>query len=208
MAGAQYFEADPAVASRRGRVELVLRDGRVELAVDTGVFSATRADAGTVALLRAIPAPPRAGDLLDLGCGYGPIALTLARRAPGATVWALDVNSRALSLVKDNAAALGLSNVRAAAPTEVPAGVTFAGIWSNPPIRIGKAALHDLLGAWLPRLAPGGSAWLVVHKHLGADSLAEWLGQQRWRVSRVGSKQGYRILSVSRLVEAAAGGDR
>jgi 16S rRNA (guanine1207-N2)-methyltransferase len=143
-----------------------------------------------------MPPPPAAGDLLDLGCGYGPISVTLAHRAPDAVVWALDINDRALDLTARNAAALGLPGVRPVRPEGIPGEVRFAGIWSNPPIRIGKAALHELLATWLPRLEPGGRAWLVVHRHLGSDSLAAWLGTEGWAVSRVASKRGYRILEV------------
>ena len=162
------------------------------------MFSASGVDPGTLELLRAMPDPPAAGDLLDLGCGYGPIACTLAHRAPDAVVWAVDVNDRALDLTARNAHALGLATVRPARPDAVPESVRFAGIWSNPPIRVGKAALHDMLTAWLPRLDPGGEAWLVVHRHLGADSLAGWLAEQGWKVTRAASKRGYRILAVRR----------
>lgn len=154
-------------------------------------------DAGTKLLLLEAPVPAPTGDLLDLGCGYGPIALTLARRAPGATVWAVDVNRRALALTEANAAANGVANVRAATPDDVPADVSFATIWSNPPIRIGKAALHELLLRWLPRLAPGGRAVLVVQKHLGADSLARWLVEQGFPTTRLQSRAGYRLLEIA-----------
>jgi 16S rRNA (guanine1207-N2)-methyltransferase len=197
MGSGHYFDAEPAVASRRATVELRLPDGAATLEVDRGVFSAGRVDPGTVALLRAVPAPPQTGDLCDLGCGYGPIACTLARRAPRATVWALDVNRRALELTAGNAAALGLTNVRAVHPDEVPDRVGFAAVWSNPPIRVGKEALHDLLERWLGRLSADGRAWLVVHRHLGGDSLAAWLTAGGRTVRRAGSKQGYRILEVA-----------
>lgn len=196
MAGGHYFDADPGVASRPATVELALPDGRVALAVDRGVFAAGRVDPGTLVLLRAVPAPPPTGDLLDLGCGYGPIACTLARRAPGATVWAVDVNRRARRLTALNARTLGLANVRVVDPADVDPGTRFAGVWSNPPIRVGKEALHTLLQAWVPRLVPGGSAWLVVQRHLGADSLAAWMTEEGWAVRRVASKQGYRVLRV------------
>jgi 16S rRNA G1207 methylase RsmC len=162
------------------------------------VFSAGRVDPGTLCLLRSVPAPPAEGTLLDLGCGYGPIAVTLARRAHGATVWAVDVNERAVDLTTANATELGLANLHAATPERVPADIRFAAIWSNPPIRVGKDALHDLLTTWMARLEPSGAAWLVVHRHLGGDSLAAWLTTTGWDVRRHASKQGYRILQATR----------
>ena len=141
---------------------------------------------------------PGAVDLLDLGCGYGPIAITLARRAPDATVWAVDVNERARALTVENAAAAGVADrVRVCSPDDVPAAVRFGSVWSNPPIRVGKAALHELLATWLARLARGGDAWLVVQKHLGSDSLADWLRGEGYAVERVRSRVGYRILHVT-----------
>ena len=199
-----YFDPAPAVPSRPARVELVLPDLRAELGVDRGVFSAGGIDPGTMELLRAgapggpAAAAPPPGDLLDLGCGYGAIAVTLAHRYPGVTVWAVDVNERALQLTAANAEELGLVKVRPVAPHAVPADVRFAAIWSNPPIRVGKAALHDLLNQWLPRLAPGGAAWLVVQKNLGSDSLAGWLRGEGYGVVKVASRKGYRILRVTR----------
>ena len=178
-------------------MQLRLPDVQFTLQADRGVFSGERVDPGTLALLRESPPPPPTGDLLDLGCGYGPIACTLARRAPAATVWAIDVNSRAVELTASNADQLGLANVRAMTTDEVPAAVSFGGIWSNPPIRIGKAALHQLLKTWLARLAGGASAWLVVNRHLGGDSLAAWLQTEGWEVRRAASKSGYRVLEVT-----------
>jgi 16S rRNA (guanine1207-N2)-methyltransferase len=197
MADGQYFDAEPAVASKPATVDLALPDGTVTLRTDRGVFSGRRVDPGTVLLLREAPAPPAGGHLLDLGCGYGPIAVTLARRAPDAVVWAVDVNQRALELARENAAALGLVNVRAVTPDAVPSSVELAGIWSNPPIRIGKDALHQLLLDWLGRLAPDARAWLVVQKHLGSDSLAEWLVRQGYPTVRLASRNAYRVLEVA-----------
>src|SRR6185312_10938813 len=127
------------------------------------------------------------GDLLDLGTGYGPVALAMAARAPGATVWAVDVNQRALELCAGNAQAAGLPNVRCVAPDAPGLPGQFAAIWSNPPIRIGKPALHGLLASWLGRLAPGAAAYLVVQRNLGADSLHR----------RLASRAGYRVLAVT-----------
>jgi 16S rRNA G1207 methylase RsmC len=196
VSDSHYFDRRPAVASQRKEVALTLPDLDLTLATDRGVFSGDRIDPGTKYLLMDAPAPPPDGDLLDLGCGYGPIALTLAHRAPAATVWAVDVNERALELVRENAAAAGLTNVRAALPHHVPPEIGFAAIWSNPPVRIGKAALHDLLLGWLGRLTADGAGILVVQKHLGSDSLARWLGEQGYRVTRLGSRMAYRLLEV------------
>ncbi|HXR23152.1 MAG TPA: methyltransferase [Acidimicrobiales bacterium] len=193
-----YFTAKPSAPSRPQPVELCLPDMQLTLMADRGVFSGSRVDPGTLCLLKESPHPPAAGDLLDLGCGYGPIACALARRSPGATVWAVDVNSRALELTAANAASLGMPNLRAAGPDEVPTGVVFKGIWSNPPIKVGKDALHELLSTWLDRLGTGAGAWLVVNRHLGSDSLAEWLAMNGWAVRRAASKSGYRVLEVTR----------
>ena len=194
----QYFEEEPTVTSAPRTVRLALPDRTLGLVTDTGVFAKDDVDPGTKLLLLEAPELPERGHLLDLGCGYGPMALTMASRRPDATVWAVDVNERAVSLTRDNASRLALDNVRAVLPDDVPGAVRFAAIWSNPPIRIGKPALHELLRAWLPRLADGGEAVLVVHKHLGSDSLASWLAQEGWDVERLTSRVGYRILSVTR----------
>ena len=197
-----YFDDDPSVPSAPTEVELVLPDGRLRLTTDRGVFGHGRVDAGTKFLLLTAPAAPQDGHLLDLGCGYGPIALTMARRSPGATVWAVDVNERARDLCRTNAERNGLTNVIVASPDEVPDDITFAAMWSNPAIRIGKEALHDMLLRWLRRL--DGEALLVVHKHLGSDSLQSWLVSQGFATERVSTAGGYRVL---RAVATAPGSD-
>ena len=194
----QYWTDRPEVASRPSEVDLLLPDVDLRLATDRGVFSTDRVDRGTRYLLLEGPPPPTgAVDLLDLGCGYGPIACTLATRCPDARVWAIDVNERARDLCRANADAAGLTNVTVAAPDEVPEEIQVASLWSNPPIRIGKAALHDLLERWLDRLAPDGTAHLVVQRHLGADSLARWMDDQGWSTTRRASRKGYRLLDVA-----------
>jgi 16S rRNA (guanine1207-N2)-methyltransferase len=194
--GDHYFTAVPSAPSKPVAIELRLPGMELDLVADRGVFSASRVDPGTMALLRESPPPPGSGELLDLGCGYGPIACALARRSPAARVWAVDVNSRALALTEANAVSNGLGNVTVAPPDQVPADIVFSGIWSNPPVRVGKPALHNLLSCWLPRLGTGASAWLVVNRHLGADSLAGWLEGGGWVVRREASKSGYRVLQV------------
>jgi 16S rRNA (guanine1207-N2)-methyltransferase len=195
----QYFEPEPAVGSRRRQVQLVLPDVSLRLTTDRGVFGVAGVDPGTKRLLLDGPAlPAGAIDLLDLGCGYGPIALTMAKRSPQATVWAVDVNRRALALCAENAAANGLTNVRVVEPDGVPDDVEFEAVVSNPPIHIGKPALHQMLAHWLQRLAPTGHAVLVVQHHLGSDSLVRWLNDNGWLARRLSSRAGYRLLEVSR----------
>lgn len=191
-----YFTADPAAASRPRTVRFRMDGRSFEMASDAQVFSADRLDPGTSVLLRQAPGPT--GErLLDLGCGYGAITGVLAVRAPAAHVWAVDVNPRALALTAANAAALGVGErVHVSDPDGVPDDVSFDEIWSNPPIRIGKPALHAMLLRWLPRLADDGTAWLVVAKNLGSDSLLRWLVQQGYDATRHTSERGYRVLAV------------
>jgi 16S rRNA G1207 methylase RsmC len=197
LAGEHYFSADPAVAHERREIIFEALDQRFRLASASGVFSWSRLDPGTAVLLREAP-PPGAeidGALLDLGCGYGPISVVLATAAPRATVYAVDVNQRALELVRENA---GGRRIIAALPDEVPEAVGFAQIWSNPPIRVGKSELHALLLRWLPRLNPDGVAWLVVAKNLGGDSLQRWLVEQGFTAERHASDKGFRVLKVGK----------
>ncbi len=193
-----YFDPKPEVPSRPRTVHLHLGELSLDLQADRGVFGSKGIDLGTLTLLREAPPPPKSGDLIDLGSGYGPIAITLGRLSPEARVWAVDVNERALELTRANAEANQAANVTASTPDGVPMEVRFDAIYSNPPVRVGKAPLHELLLRWLPRLKPGASAYLVVQRNLGADSLASWLGTQGFEVNRLKSKKGYRILEVKR----------
>ena len=193
-----YFSADPSVAFKRTPVEATVWGHDLALTSGTGVFAQGRLDIGTAVLFRETE-PPAPGRILDLGCGYGMIGLAIARAVPGAVVTGVDVNERALLLARENAAALGVADrFTAALPDEVPADATYDEIWSNPPIRIRKAALHDLLLRWLPRLATDGRAVLVVGKNLGADSLQRWLDGEGWPTERLASAKGFRVLETRR----------
>lgn len=192
-----YFSDTPSGPEQRRSVDVDLFGRRVAVQTANGVFAGDGLDKGTAVLLREVPPPTGTPRILDLGCGWGAIALGLALTCPGARIDAVDVNDRALALCRDNAAALGLADrVTASRPEQVPSDRRFDQIWSNPPIRIGKAALHELLGTWLGRLAPGGVAHLVVGKNLGADTLQRWLVEQGFACERTSSAKGFRILQV------------
>ncbi|CAN5165702.1 methyltransferase [soil metagenome] len=201
MANEHYFSSSPESELKKRAIHARISGRSVELETANGVFSPERIDTGTQVLLASVPTPPPGGDLLDLGCGWGPIALTLATESPRSTVWAVDVNERALQLVRDNAASLGLTNIRAATPSEVPDDVTFMTIWSNPPIRVGKNELHGLLEKWLPRLESGSDAWLVVQRNLGSDSLQRWMQTtfpENFSFVRAATNKGFRVLRARR----------
>ncbi|MCY3952799.1 MAG: methyltransferase [bacterium] len=249
MAGADhYFSPSPGSRRHERTVTLRLQDVTLDLRTDRGVFSAGRIDPGTLLLLKHAPLPPaRPGNgseaaartvLADVGCGYGPIAVTLALRAPHAAIWAIDVNERARELAAANLATAGVTvgggerrtadSARAGdggqtadsarggdgarpedgqrgrgggqatvcAPGEVPAALRFDAVYCNPPVRIGNRALDELLREWLSRLRPGGFAVLVMHKNLGADSLARRLAAAGAAPRRLAVGGGYRVLQV------------
>lgn len=195
----QYFEPDPIAASQSRTITVPLPSGSVDLLTDRGVFSPQRLDTGTSVLLRGLGDLSALPDLpiVDLGCGYGPIVCELAQAYPDREFWAVDVNRRARELCAENVANLGFNDrVRVLEPEEIPTE-KIAGVISNPPIRIGKSALHELLECWLTAMDSEGESWLVVQKHLGADSLTSWLTDQGWPTTKESSKKGFRVLRVS-----------
>jgi len=201
MVNEHYFSASPESELKLRTIQTTIAGRAVELQTANGVFSPERIDTGTRVLLSSVPAPPPGGNLLDLGCGWGPIALTLAAESPHATVWAVDVNERSLDLVRRNAAVMGLTNVNAVLPDSVPADIKFMTIWSNPPIRVGKDELHNMLKLWMPRLELGADAWLVVARNLGSDSLQRWMDgefAESISVTRAALNKGYRVLRARR----------
>jgi 16S rRNA (guanine1207-N2)-methyltransferase len=202
MASEHYFSSQPSSELRPREITVEIAGRELSLATAAGVFSPGRIDPGTQVLLAEMPTPPSDGIFLDVGCGWGPIALTLALLSPAATIWAVDVNERVLELLRENAKRAGITNINAVLPGDVPSDVVFDGIWSNPPIRVGKATLHEILTTWLPRLGVDLEAYLVVAKNLGADSLQKWLNENLdgvVEVERTSTSKGYRVLRATRL---------
>jgi len=190
-----YFDERPDAEDRRREINVRLAGRDLNLTTSSGTFSPDRLDKATAALLSEVPLPTSPGTYLDLGCGWGPIALSLALSAPGSTVWAVDINARARELTALNAQRHRLA-LRVAAPTDVPGETEFDEIWSNPPVRIGKDALHLLLATWMPRLKREGCAYLVIGKNLGSDPLQRWLTDCGWPTDRIASSRGFRVLRV------------
>ncbi len=194
-----YFTADPTTPFTRVPVRTNVWGHWLELTSGSGVFAQGRLDVGTGVLLREEGPPEGAREVLDLGCGYGVIGLAVAVAVPGARVTAVDVNERALLLARENAERLGVADrFQALTPDQVDPGAAYDEIWSNPPIRVGKEALHELLLQWLPRLTPEGRAVMVVGKNLGADSLTRWLDEQGFPTQKLSSAKGFRVLESHR----------
>jgi 16S rRNA G1207 methylase RsmC len=201
MSEDHYFSQEPSSPLKPKTIQIPVAGELVDVTTASGTFSPTQLDFGTEVLIEQMDLAPDSGDLLDLGCGWGPIALNLAKLRPNTKVWAVDVNTRSVELTQANAKNLGISNITALLPDQVPEDLRFSGIWSNPPIRIGKKELHELLLLWIPRLEAGGEAYLVVQKNLGSDSLQKWLTEELasgFEVSRYTSIKTYRVLKIKK----------
>lgn len=213
ISGEQYFSAEPSSIDERRTLHVTLRDNDVTVQVSNGVFSASRLDLGTSVLLKHAPELPKSGKFLDIGCGWGPISLAFGLESPEAEVFAIDVNERALELTELNAKNAGLKHIHTSLVDDALKEENnskesntlefnnFDIIWSNPPIRVGKEILHDILLTWIPRLKVGGKAYLVVQKNLGSDSLITWLAEnlgESYSVEKYASSKGYRVIEVKR----------
>jgi 16S rRNA G1207 methylase RsmC len=196
-----YFSETPEGELVPREISVTLGGVKTTVVTSGGVFSPEHIDQGTQVLLAHIASAKPTGIFLDIGCGWGPIALALAIQSPKATIYAVDVNERCLELTKINALKLGLNNIIACKPEDVPVDVLFDEIWSNPPIRVGKEMLHEILTHWLQRLNKSSVARLVVQKNLGSDSLQKWLSKelpQDFETSRMDSAKSFRVLKITR----------
>lgn len=202
--GEQYFSANPNSLDLRRTLQVGLRGKEVSVQVSNGVFSSSKLDLGTAVLLKHAPQPPENGRFFDIGCGWGAISLALGFESPNAQIYAVDINERALELTNINAKNAGLNNIHTYLVEDAlkeDSSKNIDLIWSNPPIRVGKDVLHNILLTWLPRLKVGGAAYLVVQKNLGSDSLIPWLSKnlgEDFSVEKYASSKGYRIIEVLR----------
>ena len=200
MSTNHYFSDSGDSDLQLREIEVKLLGEKHQLVTSAGTFSPEHLDVGTEVLLRQLENVKPAGKILDIGCGWGPIALAIAKLSPEAKVTAIDVNRKCLELTKQNAERMGVSNIEVLLPEDVPDNQLFDEIWSNPPIRVGKKVLHEILTLWLNRLSPKGTARLVVQKNLGSDSLQKWLiaNFPNFETTRIDSVKGFRILKVTR----------
>ncbi len=197
-----YFASSPDGPLVTREITVNLNGNKTQVLTAGGIFSPEHIDQGTQVLLAHIEAANPTGTFLDIGCGWGPISLALALHSPKATIYAIDVNERSLELTKMNADKLGITNIVVCKPEDVPHDVLFDEIWSNPPIRVGKKVLHEILNLWINKLVRGGTARLVVQKNLGSDSLHKWLVEEftpGFESTRIDSSKTFRVLKVSKL---------
>jgi hypothetical protein len=196
-----YFASSPEGPLVPREITVTLNGNKYSVLTAGGVFSPEHIDQGTQVLLTHLEKANPSGNFLDIGCGWGPIALALALHSPKAKIYAIDVNERSLELTKLNVERLGLTNIVVCKPEEVPSDIEFDEIWSNPPIRVGKVVLHEILTLWIKRLTAGGTARLVIQKNLGSDSLHKWLIQEfnpNFESTRIDTSKTFRVLKVTR----------
>ncbi len=199
MSSEHYFSANPSADQKLRPVQFVVAGQNFNLQAAAGTFSSGRLDKGTAVLLSLADQVPSHGNVLDLGCGWGPIGISIAKLSPETKVWAVDVNSRSVEIANLNAKNLELNNFQAVLAENLPGDLLFDEIWSNPPIRIGKKSLHELLRKYLALLHPNGRALLVVQKQLGAESLLRWLEEEfpNRTSSRILNERGYWVIEVA-----------
>ena len=192
---AHYFDLDPSVASKERKIEYYI-DGRIiSLVSDNGVFSKDKIDEGSFAFLKVIVPLRLSGKLLDLGCGYGPIGLTVALTSPEARVDLADINTRALVLCEKNAESLGLSQRVTVLQSDIYSNIegTYHSILVNPPIRAGKIVTYTMYEGALSHLIDGGSLFIVIRKNQGAPSASKYIESLFGNITLLKRDKGYYI---------------
>ncbi|MCI1986510.1 MAG: class I SAM-dependent methyltransferase [Lactobacillus sp.] len=195
----QYFTNDPELAHDEHQFDFTLAGHSLRFTADNGVFSKHTIDYGSRVLIAVVAAAMPKGSLLDVGCGYGPIGLALAKADSTLQVTMSDVNQRALALAQRNATANGVQNVTII-ESSVYAAIagSFDTIVTNPPIRAGKEIVSEILaGAWA-HLNPGGALYAVLQKKQGAPSAKKLLQARFGNAEVVKKDKGYYILKATK----------
>jgi len=192
-----YYSNQPDAQHDRRTIEEQLKGSTYRFISDAGVFSKKGVDYGSKVLIEAMEFSPRA-EVLDVGCGYGPMGLTAARMVKDGHVTMVDVNSRAVELAKENALLNGITNVSIMESDLFTAvkGKSFDVILTNPPIRAGKETVHAIFEQAYEHLREGGALWVVIQKKQGAPSAKEKLTKLFGDVQEVTKDKGYRIFKA------------
>lgn len=192
-----YYTENPHTKSKPVTWETQLDGRSFRFTSDAGVFSKERVDFGSRLLIETADLTDYPeGDLLDVGCGYGPMGIALAKKDDKRTVEMVDVNLRAIELAKQNAEKNGVKNVQIH-PSDLYKSVEkrdFAGIFSNPPIRAGKQVVHYILEEAIHYLKPNGYLTIVIQKKQGAPSASKKMEEVFGNVERIAMDKGYWIL--------------
>jgi 16S rRNA (guanine1207-N2)-methyltransferase len=192
-----YYSQKPDVVSNPQFWDFTLKGRTFRFKSDNGVFSKKEVDFGSRLLVESFNLDEAVeGDILDVGCGYGPIGISIAAAYPDRTIEMIDINSRAVELSKENAASNAIANVKIYESDRFDkvASNQFAAILTNPPIRAGKSVVHEILEESYRSLVAGGELWVVIQKKQGAPSAMDKMEQLFGNVEVPVKKKGYYIL--------------
>ncbi|MTT32777.1 methyltransferase [Terrilactibacillus sp. BCM23-1] len=194
-----YYSKQPQTESNRQQFETKIRNMPITFITDRGVFSKGDIDFGSRSLIESFILPEVPGDLLDMGCGYGPIGITLAKCFSDRHVTMVDVNERAVQLAKENAQKNGVQATVFQSDRFEKVEGTFAAILTNPPIRAGKQVVHSIFREAHGHLVKGGDLWVVIQKKQGAPSALKYLEELYDDVTTVKRNKGYYIFQAKKL---------
>ena len=202
MNSEHYYTQNPASKSNPAVIRFICRGHDLSLTTDSGVFSKKELDAGTRILLEAIPKSVY-GNVLDLGCGWGPVGICLALDGPESTVTFCDINSRALDLARKNAEICGIDGRFILSDGFEKITDSFDMIVTNPPIRAGKQVIYKMFADCEKLLTPSGALYLVIRKQQGAESALKYLRTIYPAVETVEKSGGFWVIRCGK--NAAAG---
>ncbi|WP_078551160.1 class I SAM-dependent methyltransferase [Bacillus alkalicellulosilyticus] len=197
-----YYSENPSVESKPKQITFELRGKQLSFVSDSGVFSKKEIDFGTQLLLESFEFPTSGeGALIDVGCGYGPIGITLAKEDKSRKVYMVDINERALELSRKNAEKNGAANVvvRKSRLFDNVNTQKFSAVITNPPIRAGKQVVHELFEQAFEQLETNGELWVVIQKKQGAPSAIEKIKSLFQECEVVSKKKGYYIIRAKKI---------
>jgi len=196
-----YYSKKPETGSDPVYWDYKLRGKPFRFKTDRGVFSKKEVDFGSRLLIESFQFDNIGGFFLDVGCGYGPIGLSLAKSFPEAKVHMVDVNERALGLSRENALLNHIENVEIYESDRLlqVKNIKFQAILTNPPIRAGKKVVHEIFEQSADRLDEFGELWVVIQKKQGAPSAIEKLESLFAQVDVVEKNKGYFIIKAKKV---------